>query len=505
MAETAKVRRSVILAGGGMRVAYQAGVLRALEDEEIAYSHVDGTSGGTINLAMLLSGQSPREMCERWRNLNVHDFVHLAPPREYLKAFGPRALGSAEGLRQRVFPALGIDMDKVAKATHVEGSFNVCNFASKLNEVFPHTRMTLDVLTACVSLPIFMPAVEHNGMPYVDSVWIQDANCMEAVRRGADEVWIVWCIGNTREYRAGPFEQYVHMIELSANSALFDELGQIRQLNEAVARGEKPYGRSKPVRVHLIKPEYPLPLDPDLYFGRISTASLIDMGYRDACRYIRSARPEGIPLGPDATRMREPKLGLAFREVMRGPFALHELDPRAGAQRGRDMGHELALHASIEVTDIERFVSDPQHAGQLTGRVDFPPLGRDLSSKVGVFNLMAPGNDAQTKYMVYELGFEAEGHDYYLAGAKELRNQRGLDLWYDTTTLFSRLHRGRDKSGPVVGAGVLRLSPLALLRMMLTMTPRNERSLLDRATALGKFGQFFSTSLYDSYVRNAEA
>jgi predicted patatin/cPLA2 family phospholipase len=504
MAEAQQVRRSLVLAGGGMRVAYQAGAIRALEEGGITFSHADGASGGTINLAMLLSGQSPREMCDRWRDLNVHDFVHMLPMKDYLKPFGPRALGSADGLRQRVFPALGIDIAELTKATHLEGSFNVCNFASKLNEVIPHTRMTLDLLTACVSLPIFMPAVEHNGMPYVDSVWIQDANCMEAVRRGADEIWVIWCIGNTREYRESPFEQYVHMIELSANSALFEELGQIRQVNEAVARGERPYGRSRPVRVHLIKPEYPLPLDPDLYFGRISTAALIDMGYRDACTYISGAKPEGIALGPDATRMREPKLGLAFREVMHGPFAMHELDPRAGARRGRDLRQELTLHASIEVTDIERFVSDPQHAGQLTGRVDFAPLGRDLPSKAGVFNLMAPG-DAHTKYMVYELGFEAGGQDYYLAGAKELRNQRGLDLWSDTTTLFSRLHLGRDKSGPVVGAGVLRLSPLALLRMMLTLSPRNERSLLDRAAALGKFGKFFSASLYDSYVHDAQA
>ena len=49
-------RRSLLLAGGGIRVAYQAGVLVALEEAGLRFHHADGTSGGTFNLAMLLSG-----------------------------------------------------------------------------------------------------------------------------------------------------------------------------------------------------------------------------------------------------------------------------------------------------------------------------------------------------------------------------------------------------------------------------------------------------------------
>ena len=53
-------RRSLVLAGGGMRVAYQAGVIRALAEAGVAFEHADGTSGGIINLAMLLSGRTRR-------------------------------------------------------------------------------------------------------------------------------------------------------------------------------------------------------------------------------------------------------------------------------------------------------------------------------------------------------------------------------------------------------------------------------------------------------------
>ena len=45
-AEEGSPRRSLILAGGGMRVAWQAGVLKALEAAGLRFAHADGTSGG---------------------------------------------------------------------------------------------------------------------------------------------------------------------------------------------------------------------------------------------------------------------------------------------------------------------------------------------------------------------------------------------------------------------------------------------------------------------------
>src|SRR5215813_2902361 len=102
-------RRSLILAGGGMRVAYQAGVLKALQQAGLRFSHADGTSGGIINLAMLLSGLSPDEMCQRWRSLQVRDFASLLPLRDYMKGLRAPALGDADGIVRKVFPHLGID------------------------------------------------------------------------------------------------------------------------------------------------------------------------------------------------------------------------------------------------------------------------------------------------------------------------------------------------------------------------------------------------------------
>ena len=122
-AEDGSPRRSLILAGGGMRVAWQAGVLEALETAGLRFAHADGTSGGTINLAMLLSGVTPEEMCERWRTLDVRDFVSLLPFAGCAAAapgFGDAAASGGSS------PISASTSTRIRAARGIEGTFNVC-------------------------------------------------------------------------------------------------------------------------------------------------------------------------------------------------------------------------------------------------------------------------------------------------------------------------------------------------------------------------------------------
>ena len=65
-------KRSLVLAGGGLKVAYQAGVLQVWLDEAgITFDHADGASGGVFNLAMYCQGMTGREIANNWRNFPV--------------------------------------------------------------------------------------------------------------------------------------------------------------------------------------------------------------------------------------------------------------------------------------------------------------------------------------------------------------------------------------------------------------------------------------------------
>lgn len=322
------VRRSLILAGGGVRLAYHAGVLKALEEDLISFDHVDGTSGGIFNTAMLASGLDPEEICARWRQLNVMHFISLTPVKNYLRLSRMEAVGDADGIRQHVFPTLGIDIPKINQNRRFRATFNVCNFSHKTVENIADKQVNEDFLIAGMSLPIFMPSLKINGDWYTDAVWIKDANVMEAVRNGAEEIWLVYCIGNSREYLDGSFVQYVHMIEMSAAGGLLAEFDWLERVNEQIRQGNSPYGQTKPIRLQVIKPSFPLPLDPDLFLGHIDVRGLINMGYAETKAYLSQLLPAGVAYGYEATQMLEPGVSLQFMAHFEGHCVWQATDSR---------------------------------------------------------------------------------------------------------------------------------------------------------------------------------
>src|SRR5215216_893527 len=122
--------------------------------------------------------------------------------------------------------------------------------------------------------------------------------------------------------------------------------------------------------------------------------------------------------GPEGGPMSSQTVGIAFREVMSGGFALGATDPAEGEQKGRAEGSEMTMHASIMIDDVDRFIAEPEHPGGLTGSIDFTPFGAGIAAPTGVFNLFNPTDDPKLKLMVYELGFQHDGKSYYVAGQK---------------------------------------------------------------------------------------
>lgn len=193
-------------------------------------------------------------------------------------------------------------------------------------------------------------------------------------------------------------------------------------------------------------------------------------------------------------------LGICFDETMKGGFATGVADPNVGREQGDNDGTVLAMHASVEIDNLERFIDEPEHLGGLTGTVDYAPFGMGLPTHSGKFNLFSPANEPETKYMIYELGFLHDGQEYYLAGRKVVRDDPGIDLWTDTTTLYTRLHAGIDTAGDVVGAGVLTLGVSELKDLLSTVRVTGAADAADKVTAIAAFGSFFMGELWDTYA-----
>ncbi|QMU29883.1 patatin-like phospholipase family protein [Adhaeribacter radiodurans] len=429
-------KRSLILAGGGMRLAYQAGVLKALEEHGLCFHHADGTSGGIFNVAMLLSGLTTDQICQNWRTLRIKDFVSYFPFKEYLNPFRLMAFGDADGLLHKVFPHLGINITKINTEPDITGTFNVCNYSYKINEAIPHQQVSLSHLIAGVSLPIFMPAVQINNDWYIDAVWIKDANLMEAIKRGAEEIWLVWAIGNEHQYRKGSFNQYVHMIEMSANGALFAEFDYLNELNNRIRKGDSPYGQKNLIQLHIVKPEYPLPLDTDLYFNKINTTTLIDLGYADAKNYLLNNRKNPAAPSPHSTKMKSPGVGFSLRFKLTGNL----------------FNQITTIHLSLTLPDIAIFMQT-EEPYQLAANIYLSQQSRFCYGYNGTF--FTKNNADQTNKQV-EFGFQVQVEDqkYYLRGQVDLNADR-LHKYQIPISLY----QGASTAGTLLSTTIFTITP----------------------------------------------
>ncbi|MCL4267498.1 MAG: GMC family oxidoreductase N-terminal domain-containing protein [Anaerolineae bacterium] len=197
-------------------------------------------------------------------------------------------------------------------------------------------------------------------------------------------------------------------------------------------------------------------------------------------------------------------LGVQFTETMKGYFSTAvRSDFQAGWERGQADGSSFQFIVTIRIEDMERFMESPEYTSGVTGIVTAPALSpQPLVITEGCFNLAVadPHDPARLRRMIYRLKLSAvDGHTYYFDGFKLIRDDAGLDLWPDTTTLYITVFEGTDESGAVVGKGILRITADDFARQISTLTILNARSKRQRLEATAHFGRYFGGVLFDIY------
>jgi cholesterol oxidase len=210
-----------------------------------------------------------------------------------------------------------------------------------------------------------------------------------------------------------------------------------------------------------------------------------------------------LPSAPRTATAR--RVGIEFTETMRGFVALGNdvtSDYRAAAKTGEAEGSKLDFTATITTDDLDEMLRNPRHQAHLHGTINARALSpRPIRVTHGTFELLTQDpDDPRARRMTYRMPMTTEGgHHFFLHGFKHVRDDKGLDLWPDTSTLFVTIHEGLDDRGPVVGRGVLRILPKDFATQMRTFKITNAGSLVRRLKAAADFGRFFAGALYDTY------
>jgi predicted acylesterase/phospholipase RssA len=276
-------KRSLFMAGGGLKSAYQAGVLQVWLDEiHVEFDHADGVSSGVFNLAMWCQGRTGREISDSWRVFRPLSALSVDVG-QLLRLPVARSILTYDRFRKNILPGWQLDWGAI-RSTHRRATFNVFNFSEQRLEVIPAERMTEEWLFAAVALPTWFPPVVVDGQVYVDAVHATGANLEHAIADGAEELWIIWTISTEGRWRGGLVNQYFQVFEECTNSRFRATLAGVEESNRLHAAGlPSRYGRH--IEVKLLAAEVPLQYLFNFRQSRFRRA--VDLGAEHARQWCR--------------------------------------------------------------------------------------------------------------------------------------------------------------------------------------------------------------------------
>lgn len=186
-----------------------------------------------------------------------------------------------------------------------------------------------------------------------------------------------------------------------------------------------------------------------------------------------------------------PTTGIRFTERMIGTATA-----AAGSAQS-----DASFVVTIVAADLHQLIENRQHEADVVGTVSISALSDNpMTIERGRWNLFVDDTvQVDTKLMVYELPIVAtDGSRYHFSGRKTIHDDRGFDLWHDTTTLIASIHEGNCKGKAVLSAE-LHIRPTDFIHQLRTMTITGAPNFELRAKALVRFGEFFGGALFATF------
>ncbi len=193
-----------VLGGGGVRGATEVGMLRALFETGVAPDLIVGTSIGALNGAAVAHDPSPTviETLERaWNSPTASAIYGEWWPRQLRRLAKSRThLNNPAPLREMIVDLVGED----SRFEDLAVPFAVCAASiERAAETWFDKGPVVDAVLASASVPAALPPTVIDGEHYIDGGIVNSIPLGEAIRRGADEVFVLQ-VGRIEEPLSAP-------------------------------------------------------------------------------------------------------------------------------------------------------------------------------------------------------------------------------------------------------------------------------------------------------------
>ncbi|MDF3818701.1 patatin-like phospholipase family protein [Leptospira sp. 96542] len=183
-------KRALVLSGGGARGAYQAGVMRYLEEINWKPDIICGTSVGAINACAIGSGMSSKELTNLWlqltkRNIMKYSFWNMIRgifSRKYIP------LVNTEPLKKLIQEKLSFQRLNESKTQVIISAVNILTSELKF---FENPNLRIEHILASSAIPMVFPWQLIDGEPYWDGGVMANTPILPALTHEASEILVV--------------------------------------------------------------------------------------------------------------------------------------------------------------------------------------------------------------------------------------------------------------------------------------------------------------------------
>ena len=300
MAKAKKSTRKINLAlqGGGAHGAYTWGVLdRLLDEKDIEFAGISGTSAGAMNAVILADGYSKggrnkakENLREFWRQVSQYSGV-FSPSQKFdaeqakqfnygwnfaatwmdmlSRTFSPYELNPMNYNPLRTILEDMVDWESLHRDDGIHLFVTATNVQLGQPRVFSCEEITLEVLLASACIPFLFQAVDVEGDPYWDGGYMGNPSIWPLIyKTKCDDILLVQI--NPLE-RAGTPMRAMDIIdrlnEISFNSSLIAEMRAINFVKKLIESGKLDDREYKNIRMHMI-------FSPDAMHGMTASTKL---------------------------------------------------------------------------------------------------------------------------------------------------------------------------------------------------------------------------------------
>lgn len=286
-----KIKRALILSGGGARGAYQIGVWKYLIDRHWKPDLICGTSVGAINSVGIGSGLNLEELIQIWRAIErgkVYRISLWQQIRRYLSGSGFVPLMDTEPFKAFLLERLHHER---LRESEMEIIITAVNILTSELKFFSKRDIDIEHVMASSAIPILFPWQYVDGAPHWDGGVMANTPILPALERGAKEIIVVLLspVGGShlrvprsrREAIERVFEQSLNgsYEAFMSHLAYEDKMRERGNILEKMVRKTLTLGD---VRIATVAPSRMLGFYSILNFSNRQVDTLLREGYTDA-------------------------------------------------------------------------------------------------------------------------------------------------------------------------------------------------------------------------------